>query len=212
MRKLLVFMMLFVFTAAAYSEQYNFKASTIDEIDIVISAGTLNIMSGKTKDIIIDITPDKAENTQRHIKIGDDKELKVYLDDESINEETVVNITVPSSKNDIEINTVNASVNVSNIKGSLNIDTSNGKVDVSNFIGDFDVDTIDAEVKAEGIFKDLDIETSNADVSVTLRKIPSLYDYSVEGAGNVVFSIPSSFAKGRLKVEKKEFYGTLNIQ
>lgn len=211
MKKLLVFMSLLIFTTAAFAEQYMFSAGAVDEIDIVMTVGTLNLTSGKTKSIIIDITPDKPENTQRHIRIDEDKDLKVYLDDATVTEDTVVNITVPKSKNDIEINSVNAEINAAKLKGSLGIDASGGSVNVKDFIGDFSIDTIDAEVKAEGIFKELDIETSNGHVDVTFRKIPSLYDYSVEGAGKVTLRVPSGFTKARLKLDRKEFYGTLNI-
>ncbi|MDR1195065.1 MAG: hypothetical protein LBL00_01140 [Endomicrobium sp.] len=212
MKKLLIFSALLVFSAAAYCEQYVYKAKTIKEIDIVISAGTLNIASAKTKDIVIDITPDKPENIQRRINADSDGDLKIYLDDISVSAETVVNITVPVSANDIEINSSGAYVCVSDVKGSLSIDAAEGKAEVKNFLGDFDIDAVNAEVVAEGMFKKLDIESSGANIFVTMRKIPSLYDYSVEGDGNVILHLPSQFVKARLKLERKEFYGSLNIQ
>lgn len=211
MKKLLIFASLFVFAAAAYAEQYIFNAGTVNEINIVMTVGTLNITSAKTKSIIIDITPDKSDNTERHIRIGEDKDLKIYLDDINITQDTVVNISVPKSKNDIEINSVNAEISALKLKGSLGIDASDGKVTVKDFIGDLSIDTVDAEIAAEGIFKELDIETSHANVDIKLRSIPSLYDYSIEGAGTVNLHLPSGFAKAKLKVERKEFYGTLNI-
>jgi hypothetical protein len=212
MKKLLIFSALFIFSAAAYCEQYVYKAKTIKEIDIVISAGTLNIASAKTKDIIIDISPDKPENIQRRIGAEGDGDLKIYLDDISVTAETVVNITVPVSANDIEINSAGAYVRVSDVKGSLSIDSTEGKAEIKNFMGDFDIDAVNAEIAADGMFKQLDIESSGANIAVSMRKIPSLYDYSVEGSGNVTLNLPSQFVKARLKLEKKEFYGTLNIQ
>ncbi|MCL1901351.1 MAG: DUF4097 domain-containing protein [Endomicrobia bacterium] len=212
MKKLLIFAAIFIFNVPVYAEKYTYKASAVNEIDIVISVGTLNIASGKTRNIMVDITPDKPESLSRHIEIGSDGNLTMYFDDETITEKTVVNITLPSPKNNIEINSADAVVNISNIKGSLNISAMNGKISVKNFFGNLEVNTANAKVNAEGGFKTLNIQSSDADILVSLRKIPSLYEYSITGAGNITFKIPSDFAKARLKINKNEFYGTLNIQ
>jgi len=43
MKKLLIFAAIFIFTASVYAEKYAYKASAVSGIEIVISAGTLNI-------------------------------------------------------------------------------------------------------------------------------------------------------------------------
>ncbi|MCL2145348.1 MAG: hypothetical protein FWH43_07670 [Endomicrobia bacterium] len=213
MKKLLAFLMFFVFATPVYAETYAYKAKTIDKIDIVISAGTLNITSGKAKDIVIDIKPDKFENALRHAKVDEKGNLQLFFDGEEITGEAVINIAVPSAKNKIKINSANAAVNVSGIKGSLNVEAADGKVNVKKFFGDFKINTAKAEVNAEGGFKKLAVESgADAVILVSLRKIPSLYEYSVVGKGNVTLKIPSTFAKARLKVDKTEFQMALNIE
>lgn len=212
MKKFFVCAFFLFFISTVYAQNYEYKASTVDEIEIYVNEGVLNISPAQTKDIKIEIAADSPADMTGHIMIDPDRELKMFFDRAGLGADAVINITVPSSKNKIEIKSANAFINLSDVKGSLNIDAANGKVDVKNFSGDFEVNTAQAGVSAEGIFKELDIETASGTVSVQMRKIPALYDYSVEGTGAVEFKLPAGFVKAKLKIDRKDFSGNLNIR
>ncbi len=212
MKKFFVCAFFLFFISPVYAQNYEYKASTVDEIEIYVNEGVLNISPAQTKDIKIEIAADSPADMTGHIMIDPDRELKMFFDRAGLGADAVINITVPSSKNKIEIKSANAFINLSDVKGSLNIDAANGKVDVKNFSGDFEVNTAQAGVSAEGIFKELDIETASGTVSVQMRKIPALYDYSVEGTGAVEFKLPAGFVKAKLKIDRKDFSGNLNIR
>ncbi|MDR2436848.1 MAG: hypothetical protein LBD17_02070 [Endomicrobium sp.] len=209
---LFVFLLTLCFIKSySYSENYIFPAKNISEIDIIINNGKLNVKSADVREIRIDITPDKSPSTDRRIHVTGGKELNIYLLDQEITENTIVNIIVPKTT-DLEINSTCAHVTVNNLSGFLSIDTAAGDVAVNNFNGKVEIATIDAKVDISGIFKCLDIESSRATVNVTINKIPSFYTYGIHGSGKVTFKLGKDVKKDSLVLDSHDFNGTLEIK
>ncbi|MDR2427714.1 MAG: DUF4097 domain-containing protein [Endomicrobium sp.] len=207
-----LFVLAFCFvTCYSYAENYIFPAKNINEIDIIIKNGKLNVKSANVREIRIDITPSKSSSTDRQIYVVGGKELNVYLVDSEITENTTVNIIVPKTA-DMEINSTLANVTVDNLSGFLSIDAAAGSVTVNNFNGKAEIDTIDAKVDISGFFKALDIESSKADINVTLNKVPSFYTYAIHGAGKMIFNLDKSVKRNNLVIDSHEFKGTLEIK
>ncbi len=209
MKKYLILAVLFAFSSLAYAERYTFSSNRVDEIDVVINAGTLNVKSADVKNITVEITPGGGSHAKRSVALKE-KELNIYLVGEDITDKTVVNLTIPFTA-DLDINSKTAKVNVTGMSGSLDIDIADGEVNVKKFDGRFNVDTIYAKVNASGTFKELDIETSEADVNIEILKVPAFYEYSVEGSGNVRFTLGEKAQGKKLNIRSTEFYGNLEI-
>jgi hypothetical protein len=210
MKKFFIVISFFVFSCYLLAESYSFPAKDIKEIDIVINNGTLNIKSANVKDITIDITPNKSPNTDRQISVKD-KELNVYLIDSEITDKTIINMTIPKLSN-LEINSTVANINIEDVSGILGIDATIGNINITNFNGQLEIDSVDTSVKANGIFKYLDIENTRANITLTIDKLPTSYNYSIKGGGNILFNIPKGINKDIVSIDSHEFNGTLTLK
>jgi hypothetical protein len=211
MKKFFIVISFLIFSyCRLFAESYSFTANNIKEIDIVIHNGTLNIKSANTKDITIDITPNKSPNTDRQISVKD-KELNVYLIDSEITDKTIINMTVPKTSN-LEINSTIANINIDGLSGFLDIDTAAGNVNITNFNGQLEIDSIDTPVKASGIFKSLDIENTRANITLTIDKLPTSYNYSIKGGGNILFNTGKGVEKDKISIDSNEFYGVFALK
>jgi hypothetical protein len=203
-------MFFFVFSCYLFAESYSFPVKDIKQIDIVINNGTLNIKSANVKDITIDITPNKSQNTDRQISVKD-KELNVYLIDSEITHKTVIDMTIPKQSN-LEINSTLANINIDNVSGTLDIDSTAGNVNLTNFNGQLSIDTIDTPVQASGIFEYLDLENTRANITVTLHKLPANYSYTIKGGGSVSFSTSKGINKDNISIDSHEFDGIFTLR
>ncbi|MDR3306258.1 MAG: hypothetical protein LBS61_01060 [Endomicrobium sp.] len=202
----------FCFVACySYGENYIFPAKNINEIDIIIKNGKLDVKSADVREIRIDITPSKSSSTDRQIYVVGGKELNVYLIDSEITENTVADMIVPKTI-DMEINSTLANVTADNLSGFLSIDATAGTVAVNNFNGKAEIDAVDAKVDVSGTFKSLDIESSRGVVNVTLNKVPSFYAYAIHGAGKMTFNLDRSIKRDKLVIDSHEFKGILEIK
>jgi len=200
------------FAGAAYAEKYSFPANKVSQIDVVINDGVLNVRSADVDEVSVNVTPEKSKYAKRHIKLRRDSQLEIYLDDDANTPDSIIDITVPAKKMDMEINSKRAKVDTANLKGRLSIDTAKGPVVVENFNGALEIDTVYGEVYASGIFERLDIESDNAAVRVKLRELPGSYSYSIEGAGSIIFDLDSGIKKKKFKIKSDEFTGNLEVQ
>ncbi|MDR1417996.1 MAG: DUF4097 domain-containing protein [Endomicrobium sp.] len=210
MKKFFVPILLLVFSCYLFAESYLFPAKDIKEINIVINNGTLNIKSTNAKDIVIDISPNKSPNTDRQISVKD-KELNVYLIDSEITDKTIINMSVPKQSN-LEINSIVANINIYDVSGTLDLDATTGNINITNFNGQLEIDSIDTTVKASGIFKYIDIENTRANITVTLNKLPSNYNYSIKGGGNILFNAAKGINKANISIDSHEFDGTFTLK
>jgi hypothetical protein len=199
------------FKSYSYSENYIFQAKNISEIDVIIKNGKLNVKSADVREIRIDITPNKSSSTDRRIHVTGGKELNVYLVDQEVTENTIINMIVPKTT-DLEINSTLAHVTVDNLSGFLSIDAAAGDVVVNNFDGKAEIGTVDAKVNISGIFKSLDIESSRATVNVAINKVPSFYSYVIHGSGKMTFNLGKDIKKNSFILDSHDFNGMLEIK
>jgi hypothetical protein len=210
MKSFFVVISFFIFSCCLFAESYSFSAKDIKEIDIVINNGTLNIKPANTNDITINITPNKSPNIDRQISVKD-KELNVYLIDSEITDKTIINMTVPKTSN-LEINSTIANINIDRFSGLLDIDSTAGNVNITNFNGKLEIDSVDTPVKASGIFKSLDIENTRANITLTIDKLPTSYNYSIKGGGNVLFILSKGIEKDKVSIDSHEFDGIFTLK
>ncbi|MDR3124268.1 MAG: DUF4097 domain-containing protein [Endomicrobium sp.] len=210
MKKFFIIIHFFIFSSYLFAESYLFPAKDIKEIDIVINNGTINIKSANVKDIAIDITPSKSPSTDRQISVKD-RELNVYLIDSEITDKTIINMTVPTTSN-LEINSTVANININGLSGLLDIDATAGNVSITNFNGQLEIDSVDTPVKANGIFKSINIENTRANIILTIDKLPTSYNYSIKGSGNILFNTAKNIEKNSISIDSHEFDGVFTLK
>ncbi len=183
----------------------------IEELNISITSGDCEIISGKSKNVIVEVKFDvvpKGAFKPSFNERGKELKLSERWSGRTTRGRVSWKVVAPKTT-DIKFSAASGDVLINNMNSQIDVNTASGDVEIENCSGDIEIEVASGDVSAENLSGDIEISTASGDIEIEDSKGDlelSTASGDIE-ASNLEGVFEMSVASGDIEVEniKGEF-------